>query len=137
MQLSDGLGRRRRAVHAQSESDLVRFTNPHGSPPLAASQSSPSGARATRNQSRHTRIAQPEARMEPFNWHSGPITRATPVTPAYRNTQNVRRFFRAQCGDSFKFDRSFIAWLIDGTAKTMGDAAGEWLRRHPPATPPR
>jgi hypothetical protein len=74
--------------------------------------------------------------MEPFNWHSGHITRATPITRAYRNTQNVRRFFRAQCGDHFKFDRPFMAWLIDGTPKTMGDAADEWLRRHPADPPP-
>lgn len=69
--------------------------------------------------------------MDPFDWHSGHITRATPITRAYRNTQNVRRFFRAQCGDRFKFDRPFMAWLIDGTPKTMGDAADEWLRRQP------
>lgn len=27
-----------------------------------------------------------------FDWHSDVITRATPVTPSYKNTQNVRRF---------------------------------------------
>ncbi len=37
--------------------------------------------------------------------------------------------FKAQCGDDFKFDRSFMAWLKDGSAKTMGVAADEWLRR--------
>jgi len=67
--------------------------------------------------------------MKSFDWHSDPIARRTPITKAYRNTQNVRRFFRAQCGDRFKFDRSFMAWLKSGTNKTMGDAADEWLRR--------
>lgn len=27
-----------------------------------------------------------------FDWHSGALTRTTPVTPHYKNTQNVRRF---------------------------------------------
>jgi hypothetical protein len=67
--------------------------------------------------------------MPPFDWHSGRITRATPITASYRNTQNVRRFFRAECGEQFKFDRSFMAWLKDGSQQTMGDAADEWLRR--------
>ena len=64
-----------------------------------------------------------------FDWHSDPITRETPITTSYRNTQNVRRFLKAECGSAFKFDRPFMAWLKDGTAKTMGDAADEWLRR--------
>jgi len=57
------------------------------------------------------------------------MTRDRPIDRTYRNTQMVRRFFRAQCGADFKFDRAFMAWLKDGTAKTLGDAADEWLRR--------
>ena len=64
-----------------------------------------------------------------FDWHKDTITRATPITPSYRNTQNVRRFFKAECGSHFKFDRPFMAWLKDGKPKTMGDAADEWLKR--------
>ena len=67
--------------------------------------------------------------MNVFDWHGGRITRNTPITSAYRNTQNVRRFFKAECGDHFKFDRPFMAWLKNGRNKTMGDAADEWLRR--------
>jgi hypothetical protein len=67
--------------------------------------------------------------MSAFDWHSGKITRATPVTANYRNTQNVRRFFLAECGPDFKFDRPFMAWMKDGTPKTMGAAADEWKRR--------
>jgi hypothetical protein len=48
---------------------------------------------------------------------------------SYRNTQNVRRFFRPQCGIDFKFDRPFMAWRKDGVAKTMGNAVDEWERR--------
>ena len=65
-----------------------------------------------------------------FDWHSGPITRDTQLDPHYRNTQNVRRFLLAQCGPQFQFDRDFMAWIGDGVAKTMGDVADEWTRRH-------
>jgi hypothetical protein len=64
-----------------------------------------------------------------FDWHGDPISRKTPITATYRNTQNVRRFFRAHCGDHFKFDRPFMAWLKNGRPKTMDDAVKEWLRR--------
>ena len=66
-----------------------------------------------------------------FDWHADPITAATEVTPTYRNTQNVRRFLTATCGQKFKFDRALMAWIIDGRAKTMGDVAAEWHRRNP------
>jgi hypothetical protein len=67
--------------------------------------------------------------MPQFDWHSDPITPETPVTKAYKNTQNVRRFLQAQCGEGFKFDRPFMQWIKDGRAKTMGEVAAEWLRR--------
>jgi hypothetical protein len=68
-------------------------------------------------------------KVKQFDWHADPITRATPVTPTYRNTQNVRRFLQSEYGASFRFDRPFMAWIKDGTEKTMGDVADEWLRR--------
>lgn len=64
-----------------------------------------------------------------MDWHSHPVKRDTPVDKDYRNTQNVRRFLRAHCGEDFVFDRSFMAWIKDGRPKTMGDVADEWLRR--------
>ena len=67
--------------------------------------------------------------MKTFDWHSDPITRKTPITKTYRNTQNVRRFFWKECGDHFKFDRPFIAWMKAADGKAMGDAVKEWLRR--------
>ena len=70
-----------------------------------------------------------EPNADDFDWHADAIGRATPVNRSYRNTQNVRRFLCTQCGDDFKFDRAFMQWIKDGTAKTMGDVADEWLRR--------
>ena len=67
--------------------------------------------------------------MSEFNWHTETITRSTPVTASYRNSQNVRRFLKSQCGADFKFDRAFMQWIKDGTDKTMGDVADEWVRR--------
>ena len=66
-----------------------------------------------------------------FDWHSDSISRDTPVTSQYKNTQNVRRFLTAQCGPAFKFDRPFMAWIKDGQPKTMGDVATEWILRNP------
>lgn len=70
--------------------------------------------------------------MMGFDWHSDAISRETPITKTYQNTRNVRRFLKAECGDAFKIDRPFMAWLKDGGVRTMGDAADEWLRRRAP-----
>ncbi|HAW23570.1 MAG TPA: hypothetical protein DCX38_09410 [Pseudomonas sp.] len=67
-----------------------------------------------------------------FDWHKDRITDETPVTDTYRNTQNVRRFMIEACGPGFRFDQDFMAWVKDGISKTMGQVAGEWLRRHQP-----
>ena len=64
-----------------------------------------------------------------FDWHRDPITRSTPITPSYRTTQNVRRFFQAQCGPDFKFDRSFMKWIRGAAHISLGDAVDEWQRR--------
>jgi hypothetical protein len=71
----------------------------------------------------------PKAGVKTFDWHRDPITAKTRITEDYRNTQNVRRFFRAACGDDFKLDRAFMAWLKSADGKTMDDAVKEWLRR--------
>ncbi|XQA73238.1 DUF6434 domain-containing protein [Xanthomonas sacchari] len=84
---------------------------------------------ATRMRDTHEDPSSASGHMR-FDWHSDPITRATPVDEHYRNTQNVRRFLVTMCGDGFAFDRAFIAWIRNGVAKTMGDVADEWRRRH-------
>lgn len=65
-----------------------------------------------------------------FDWHAGPITRATPIDSGYRNTQKVREFLVSECGDSFKFDRTFMAWIKSGAPANMGDVADQWRRIH-------
>lgn len=66
----------------------------------------------------------------PFDWHYSPLYSHTVIAPGYRNTQNVRRFFVAEIGDAFRFDRGFMAWMSDNPGKTLGDAVDEWRRRH-------
>ncbi|MDH2894693.1 MULTISPECIES: DUF6434 domain-containing protein [Rahnella] len=66
------------------------------------------------------------------DWHSALLTRTTLVDKHYRNTQNVRRFLTEQCGEDFRFDRDFMAWIRNGVPKTLGDVADEWKRRQSP-----
>ena len=63
------------------------------------------------------------------DWHSALLTRTTLVDNHYRNTQNVRRFLTEQCGEDFRFDRDFMAWIRNEVPKTLGDVADEWKRR--------
>ncbi|EDQ32043.2 hypothetical protein HPDFL43_02999 [Hoeflea phototrophica DFL-43] len=63
------------------------------------------------------------------DWHSDPITSDTLIDGGYKTTQNVRRFFKAQIGDHFKFDRAFMAWMKSRQGATMGDAVREWCAR--------
>jgi len=67
--------------------------------------------------------------MEKFDWHCDKITDTTHINESYKSTQNVRRYFKSRCGDHFKFDRSFMAWMKENSGKTMGDAVTEWSRR--------
>ena len=63
-----------------------------------------------------------------FDWHRDPINRATKIDETYRNTQNVRRFLKSECGETFKFDRLFMAWIKSGAPRNMGEVADEWIR---------
>lgn len=52
--------------------------------------------------------------MEKVDWHTSQIGDDTVITESYRNTQNVRNYFRARRGYDFKFDCSLMAWRRDG-----------------------
>lgn len=64
-----------------------------------------------------------------IDWHSTMLTRENIVDRYYKNTQNVRRFMMQECGDSFRFDREFMAWIRNCKPKTLGDVVDEWKRR--------
>ncbi|MEM9969102.1 MAG: DUF6434 domain-containing protein [Pseudomonadota bacterium] len=63
-----------------------------------------------------------------FDWHSADLSPSTPITDSYKNTQNVRRFFKSQIGESFKFNSPFMAWMRDNSGKTLADAVAEYQR---------
>lgn len=69
--------------------------------------------------------------MAKLDWHAAPISRDTPVDKTYKSTQNVRRFMTLHCGAAFRFDRPFMAWIQDGTPKTMGDVIDAWGKKTP------
>lgn len=62
-----------------------------------------------------------------FDWHTEALTPDTILTDSYKNTQNVRRFFRAQLGDSFKFNIAFMEWMKSNTGKPLRDACTAYL----------
>ena len=86
------------------------------------------------------KITRPAPKREPrrsdFDWHSAPLTRRTVITDSYRSTQNVRRFFRKNIGDSFSFNVTFMNWMKSNAGKTMDDALVEWQRIREERTAP-
>jgi len=64
-----------------------------------------------------------------IDWHSALLTRSNVVDKNYKNTQNVRRFMMAECGEDFRFDRQLMAWIHDDNPKNLGDVVEEWKRR--------
>lgn len=64
-----------------------------------------------------------------IDWHSALLTRHTVIDKEYKNTQNVRRFMLKECGEDFRFDREFMAWIRNDVAKSLGDVVDEWKRR--------
>lgn len=60
------------------------------------------------------------------DWHSADLTPDTVLTDSYKNTQNVRRFFKAQLGANFAFSIPFMEWLKANTGKTLREACEVW-----------
>jgi hypothetical protein len=65
-----------------------------------------------------------------FDWHGAPLSLGTRITDDYKSTQNVRRFFKAQLGDHFHFTVEFMAWMKNGSGKTLKAAVLEWKRQY-------
>ncbi|MEO0401764.1 MAG: DUF6434 domain-containing protein [Pseudomonadota bacterium] len=57
-----------------------------------------------------------------FDWHAAPLDDDTVITDSYRNTQNVRRYFKAALGEGFKFNIAFMDWMKANTGATLRDA---------------
>jgi hypothetical protein len=57
-----------------------------------------------------------------FNWHSAELSPDTIITDSYKNTQNVRRFFKVHVGAHFKFNIAIMVWMKENIGKTLADA---------------
>ena len=57
-----------------------------------------------------------------FDWHSATLTPGTIITDSYKNSQNVRRIFKAHVGAHFKFNIASMAWMKENVGKTLADA---------------
>lgn len=62
-----------------------------------------------------------------FDWHKEPLSEATVITDSYKNSQNVRRYFKANVDQKFSFNVEFMAWMKANVGKTLGDAGVEYL----------
>jgi hypothetical protein len=64
-----------------------------------------------------------------FDWHCEILDENTIITNSYKNTQNVRRFFKQHCGEGFKFNIAFMEWMKANIGKTLQDAVDEHNHR--------
>lgn len=61
-----------------------------------------------------------------FNWNNEKLTSETRITDNYKNTENVRDFFKQQIGQNFKFKVQFMNWMKNNVGKTLGDAVEQY-----------
>lgn len=76
-----------------------------------------------------TVIEQPQKRKSfklKFNWHIEALTPETIITDSYKNTQNIRRFFKSHIGDAFKFNIQFMEWMRENTGATLTEACSAY-----------
>ncbi len=57
---------------------------------------------------------------------SSEITHASVITSEYKNSENVRLFFKNNIGEHFKFNLSFMNWMKSNPEKTFAHAIDEW-----------
>lgn len=61
-----------------------------------------------------------------FDWHSEPLDNDTIITDSYKNTQNVRRYFKSQLGEGFKFNIAFMEWMKAHIGRSLADACAAY-----------
>ncbi len=71
-----------------------------------------------------------------FDWHCAALDPSTLITDNYKNTQNVRRFFRSQTDLNFKFNIAFMEWMKANTGKTLADAVTAYRAQRGEAAAP-
>jgi hypothetical protein len=63
-----------------------------------------------------------------FDWHCAELTLETIITDSYKNSRNVRQFFKKCCGQKFHFNIAFMNWMKTSVGKTLANAVEEWKR---------
>ena len=63
-----------------------------------------------------------------FDWHKEPLSLSTVITDSYKNSQNVRRFFKQHIGEHFKFTIAFMDWMKSNYGRTLSEAVQEYHR---------
>lgn len=57
-----------------------------------------------------------------FDWKNNPLTPHTLITDNYKNTENVRNFFKSHLGPQFKFNLALMDWVKNNVGKTLEEA---------------
>ena len=61
-----------------------------------------------------------------FDWNNEFLDFNTSISDNYKNTENVRAFFKNAIGNNFRFNVEFMNWMKLSTGKTLGDAVQKW-----------
>lgn len=67
-----------------------------------------------------------QAKTSRFDWNTEKLTPRTQITDNYKNTENVRAFFKDQIGNKFRFNVKFMNWMKSAQGKTLEDAVKMW-----------
>lgn len=61
-----------------------------------------------------------------FNWNTEKLSRQTVITENYKNSENVRAFFKNEIGPRFKFNVQFMNWMRNNQGKKLEEAIEAW-----------
>lgn len=64
--------------------------------------------------------------LSKIDWRTEILTPETLITDSYKNSQNVRRFFKEHAGEGFKFNIEFMAWMKANVGSTLAEALVEY-----------
>ena len=69
---------------------------------------------------------EPQRIKSNFDWNTESLNLDTKISDNYKNTENVREFFKKSIGDNFKFNVEFMDWMKSSAGKTLGDSVEKW-----------
>lgn len=61
-----------------------------------------------------------------FDWQKETLSLHTIITDNYKNTENVRAFFKKHISQNFTFDVSFMNWMKENIGKNLANAIEAW-----------